>query len=142
MNQTFLQELAQRVLAENSSQEKVTMIFPNRRAGLFFRKALAELIDKPIWMPEVCSLEDFVLHHQPMRKMETLEGVFALFEVYKTFQKEEDSFDQFYFWGEMIVKDFNEIDHYLVDPKRLFTSIKTQKELDEEFYFLDEDEEK
>ncbi len=142
MNQTFLQELAQRVMSENTSLENVTMIFPNRRAGLFFKKALAQLIDKPIWMPEVGSLEDFVLRHQPMRKMETLEGVFALFEVYKTFQKEEESFDQFYFWGEMIVKDFNEIDHYLVDPAKLFTSIKTQKELDEEFYFLDEEERK
>jgi CRISPR/Cas system-associated exonuclease Cas4 (RecB family) len=142
MNQTFLQELAQRVLSENASLENVTLIFPNRRAGLFFRKALAELIDKPIWMPEVGSLEDFVMRHQPMRKMDTLEGVFALFEVYKTFQKEEEDFDQFYFWGEMILKDFNEIDHYLVDPNKLFTSIRTQKELDEEFYFLDEEERK
>lgn len=141
-NQTFLQELAQRVLSENESLENVTIIFPNRRAGLFFRKALAEVIEKPLWMPEVSSLEDFVLRNQPLRKIETLEGVFALFEVYKTFQQGEESFDQFYFWGEMIMKDFNEIDHYFVDPKRLFTSIKSQKELDEEFYFLDDEERK
>ncbi|MFY0598395.1 MAG: PD-(D/E)XK nuclease family protein [Cyclobacteriaceae bacterium] len=139
---TFIQELAQRVLSENESLENVTIIFPNRRAGLFFRKALAEIIDKPIWMPEVSSLEDFVLRNQPLKKIETLEGVFSLFEIYKAFQTGEESFDQFYFWGEMILKDFNEIDHYLVDPKRLFTSIKTQKELDEEFYFLDDEERK
>ncbi|MEO9477615.1 MAG: PD-(D/E)XK nuclease family protein [Cyclobacteriaceae bacterium] len=139
---TFIQELAARVIRDNESLENVTLIFPNRRAGLFFRKALADLIQKPIWMPEVISLEDFVLKNQPMRKQETLEGVFSLFEVYKTFQPEEEAFDHFYFWGEMILKDFNEIDHYLVDPKKLFTSIKTQKELDEEFYFLDEEERK
>ncbi|WP_258104360.1 PD-(D/E)XK nuclease family protein [Marinoscillum sp. MHG1-6] len=139
---TFIQELAERVLRENQSLEHITMIFPNRRAGLFFRKALAKIIDKPIWMPEVISLEDFVLRHQPLRKIDTLEGVFSLFEVYKTFQQQEESFDQFFFWGEMILRDFNEIDHYLVDPKKLFTSIKTQKELDEEFYFLDEEERK
>jgi hypothetical protein len=142
INQTFIQELAQRILSENESLENVTVIFPNRRAGLFFRKALAEFIDKPLWMPTVISLEDFLLKNQPLRKIETLEGVFSLFEVYKSFQPQEDSFDQFYFWGEMILKDFNEIDHYLVDPKKLFTFIKSQKELDEEFYFLDEEERK
>lgn len=139
---SFIQELAGRILSENDSLEKVTIIFPNRRAGLFFRKALAELIDKPLWMPTVTSLEDFLLKNQPLRKIETLEGVFSLFEVYKSFQPQEEAFDQFYFWGEMILKDFNEIDHYLVDPKKLFTSIKTQKELDEEFYFLDDEERK
>lgn len=139
---TFIHELAERILLENESLEKVTLIFPNRRAGLFFRKALSEQIAKPIWMPEVISLEDFVLKNQPIRKMETLEGVFSLFEVYKTFQENEESFDHFYFWGEMILKDFNEIDHYRVDPQKLFTSIKSQKELDEEFYFLDEEERK
>lgn len=138
----FIQELAHRVLHENTSMENVTIIFPNRRAGLFFRKALAAQINKPIWMPEVISLEDFILKNQPLKKLETLEGVYSLYEVYKTFQQNEEAFDHFYFWGEMILKDFNEIDHYLVDPNKLFTSIKSQKELDEEFYFLDDEERK
>lgn len=139
--QTFIAELAQTVLTENEGRlDQVTVIFPNRRAGLFFRQALAELISKPIWMPDVISMQDFVSRFSTLKTIETLEAVFRLFEVYKSHQPNEESFDQFFFWGEMIVRDFEEIDQYLVNPERLFTSIKSQKELDEEFYFLDEED--
>jgi hypothetical protein len=142
-NKTFISELADRVLRDNPDQlDRVTVIFPNRRAGLFFRKAMATKIDKPIWMPEVVSMEDFLKQFSSYQKIETLEAVFELFDDYKTLQKNKETFDQFFFWGEMILRDFEEIDQYLVNTKHLFTSIKSQKELDEEFYFLDEEDKK
>ncbi len=138
---TFIAELANIILEENREHlHEVTVVFPNRRAGLFFRQALAELIDKPVWMPQVISMQDFVGRLSNLRILEILEAVFELFEVYKKQQNKEESFDQFFFWGEMILRDFEEIDHYLVNAEHLFTSIKTQKELDEEFYFLDEED--
>jgi len=76
----------------------------------------------------------------PYEKIETLEAIFELFEVYKKVQKKAETFDKFFFWGEMILRDFEEIDQYLVDTKHLFTGIKSQKELDEAFYFLDEED--
>ena len=91
-------------------------------------------------MPRVTSMEDFVMQFSPYRKIETLPAVFQLYEVYKSYQKQEETFDTFFFWGEMILRDFEEIDQYLVNTQQLFTSIKTQKELDEEFYFLDEED--
>jgi len=140
-NQTFIAELAETILKENDGRlDHVTVVFPNRRAGLFFRQALSTQINKPIWMPRVISMQDFVGQFSKFRTLETLEAVFALFEIYKAHQKEEETFDQFFFWGEMILRDFEEIDQYLVNPEQLFTSIKTQKELDEEFYFLDEED--
>ena len=96
------------------------------------RKALGELIDKPIWMPGITSLEDFVIAQTKIEKIDTLEAVFELYEVYKSHQSSDESFDKFFFWGEMILRDFEEIDHYLVNADQLFTSIKSQKELDEE----------
>ncbi|HNP18827.1 MAG TPA: PD-(D/E)XK nuclease family protein [Fulvivirga sp.] len=140
---SFISELTDRVLQENpDGLDKVTVIFPNRRAGLFFRKAMAERIDKPIWMPEVVSMEDFLKQFTSYQKMETLEAVFELFDDYKRLQKNKETFDQFFFWGEMILRDFEEIDQYMVNTKHLFTNIKTQKELDEEFFFLDEEDKK
>lgn len=136
---TFIAELATTILEENrESLNEVSVVFPNRRAGLFFRQAMAKMIDRPMWMPSVISMRDFVGQFTNLRALETLEAVFELFEVYKKHQKKESSFERFFFWGEMILRDFEEIDQYLIDPGRLFTSIKTQKELDEEFYFLDE----
>lgn len=139
--QTFIREVAEFVYKKHAkSLDKVTVIFPNRRAGLFFRQSLGQLISEPIWMPSITSLEDFIVYHSGLKKVETLEAVFSLYEVYKQHQKKEETFDQFFFWGEMILRDFDEIDQYLVEADNLFTSIKSQKELDEEFYFLDDEE--
>ncbi len=141
--QTFIQELAAKIFAEHQNDlSQLEVVFPNRRAGLFFNKALGKLIDKPIWMPRVRGLEDFVLAQSPYEKIETLEAVFLLYESYRRNFPSAESFDKFFFWGEMILRDFEDIDHYLVDADKLFTSIKTQKELDEEFYFLDEEDKK
>ncbi|MTI21133.1 PD-(D/E)XK nuclease family protein [Fulvivirga sp. RKSG066] len=138
--QTFIAEVAQRILTENASMEDIVVVFPNRRAGLFFRKELAQLIDKPVFMPEVYSLEDYLMQFSPYQKIETLEAIFELFEVYKLVKKKSETFDKFFFWGEMILRDFEEIDQYLVETKKLFTGIKTQKELDEAFFYLDEED--
>ena len=138
---TFIQEVAQQILERHHQHlNNLTVIFPNRRAGLFLRSALGRLIDKPIWLPEIVSLEDFILEQSGYEKLEMLEAVYRLHEIAKQYQSKEEPFDRFFFWGEMILRDFDEIDQYLVDPEHLFRSIKSQKELDEEFYFLDEEE--
>ncbi|MFY0606040.1 MAG: PD-(D/E)XK nuclease family protein [Cyclobacteriaceae bacterium] len=138
---TFIGELAERILNEHQNQlDRVTVIFPNRRAGLFFRQSLSEMISKPLWMPEVMSMQDFVGGFSSLETIETLEAIFSLYEAYQKHQQNDETFDQFFFWGEMILRDFEEIDQYLVNPEQLFTSIKSQKELDEEFYFLDEED--
>lgn len=138
---TFIEEVVSHVLAEYGEKTgDVTIVFPNRRAGLFFSKILSSKIDKPIWMPHVYSMEDFVLSLSPIEKIDTVEAVFDLYDSYISLQPSAEAFDKFYFWGEMIIKDFEEVDHYLINPNQLFTSIKSQKELDEEFYFLTPEE--
>jgi hypothetical protein len=139
-HKTFIEELAIRIKNENSQLDNAVVIFPNRRAGLFFRDELSKLIDQPVFMPEVFSLEDYLMQFTHLEKIDTLEAIFELYEVYKTFPNRNETFDKFFFWGEMILRDFEEIDHYLVDTKHLFTGIKSQKELDEAFYFLDDDD--
>ncbi|MEL7005214.1 MAG: hypothetical protein AAFN93_21130 [Bacteroidota bacterium] len=141
--QSFIGEVAAHVYQRYRYQlDTIEIIFPNRRAGLFFRKQFAQLIDKPVWMPAISSFEDFVVSRSGFRKIETLEAVFQLYEVYRQHQKKDETLDNFFFWGEMIIRDFEEIDQYLISAENLFTSIKTQKELDEQFYFLDEEEKK
>jgi CRISPR/Cas system-associated exonuclease Cas4 (RecB family) len=138
---TFLGELAQSVIERYSDQlSEVQLVFPNRRAGVFFRKELGKLIDKPIWLPKIYSMEDFVVGRSELSQIDKLEAVFLLYEIYQKHQPEAEHFDKFYFWGEMIFKDFEEIDHYRVGAEKLFTTIRSQKELDEAFYFLDEED--
>ncbi|MEQ8240199.1 MAG: PD-(D/E)XK nuclease family protein [Cyclobacteriaceae bacterium] len=137
---TFIKDIARSLIDNHASFDNVTVVFPNRRAGLFLIQALGQIVDKPTRLPQILSMQDFVYRHSKLEQIETLEAVFQLFEVYKKHRPTEESFDQFFFWGEMIIRDFEEIDQYLVNPQQLFTSIKSQKELDEEFYFLSDEE--
>jgi CRISPR/Cas system-associated exonuclease Cas4 (RecB family) len=138
---TFLGELAQHILVKYPDNlSELQIIFPNRRAGAYLRRALGQQIKDPVWMPRIFTMEEFVLSKSSLQTVDKLEGVFTLYEIYKKHQPEAERFDKFFFWGEMILKDFEEIDQYLVNPERLFTTIRSQKELDEAFFFMDEED--
>ena len=140
---TFLSEVAKHLLAKHSENlGDCTVVFPNRRAGLFLKKNLSQMIDQPVWSPEIVSLEDFLFRYSETKKLDQLSLIFKLFTAYKEHQKAEEGFEEFYFWGEMLLRDFEEVDHYLVNPDQLFHHIKSDKQLAEDFYFLDPEQEK
>ena len=140
---TFLSDVADYLLANHSKRlGDCTVVFPNRRAGLFLKKNLSMKIDQPVWSPNVLSLEDFLFQFSETKKLDQLSLIFKLFEAYKAHQKAEEGFEAFYFWGEMLLRDFEEVDHYLVKPDQLFHHIKSDKQIAEDFYFLDEEQEK
>ena len=60
----FLKELAEKIIARHTKPEELTIVFPNRRAALFFRKYLAELLAKPIWSPNLISIEELFAQQQ------------------------------------------------------------------------------
>ncbi|MCV9385315.1 PD-(D/E)XK nuclease family protein [Reichenbachiella ulvae] len=142
-NSHFLRSLAERCKAEfgeNCGQLKV--IFPNKRAGVYFASYLSELYEKPIWSPMISSFESFVEEQQDKKLADELQLSFILYKAYKQLVPHAESFDAFLPWGEMILKDFNDIDNYLVETKHIFHVIKSQKELDEAFHFLSEEDQK
>jgi hypothetical protein len=63
-----------------------------------------------------------------------------LYEVYREIIPVKESFDHFYFWGEMLLKDFDEVDKYLVNGDDLFVSLKNLKEIDARFHFFSEEQ--
>ncbi len=133
----FLKELAEEIFEKYGRQlDELTIVFPNRRAGLFFRKYLAESIEQPIWSPNILSLEDFVRNLSTLQSLDKLSLIFKLYESYKKHNKADEGFDRFFYWGEMLLKDFDELDRYLIDAKNLFTNLLRQKELDATFDFL------
>jgi CRISPR/Cas system-associated exonuclease Cas4 (RecB family) len=139
----FLTEVAQHLLTHHKDHlGDCTVVFPNRRAGLFLKKHLSQKVDKPVWSPATLSLEDFLFTFSKTKKTDPLTLIFELFEAFKEHQGQSEGFESFYFWGEMLLKDFEEVDHYLVNPEQLFTYVKDDRQLAEDFYFLDEEQEK
>jgi len=137
----FLQELAAEIYNSHADLSKVTVVFPNRRAVLYFRKYLGELITKPVFSPRLLTFEDFVSGLSPLRVPDKLELVFRLHKSYsETMGMEAEPFDQFFMWGEMLLRDFDETDRYMIDAKMLFADLSNLKELDAGLDYLTEEQ--
>jgi len=129
--QTFLEQLAGH-LYEKHGQElsRVCIVFPNRRAGLFFRQYLSRLINQPVWLPEITALEDFVVSRTNLQLSDPLNLLSELYEAY--LESETDapkSFGDFLGWGSTLLADFDEIDQNLADGEEIFQYIDEIKAL-------------
>lgn len=142
MSGSFLGDVAGRLLEHADELANYQIVFPNRRAGLFFQKELALKAKRALWSPKVLSMEEFVYQYTDLQVADPLNLVFELYNSFTKVQGSEEGFDKFYFWGDMLLKDFEDVDQSLVSPKQIFQGIKSQKELDETFYFLDEEDQK
>jgi hypothetical protein len=125
-------------------REKISglcLVFPNRRSRLFFAQSLSKLIDKPLWQPRYNSIEEVVCRaaggQQPS---EPLALLLELYDVYCAVRHTGEPFDRFYFWGEVMLHDFDLIDKYRIDARLLFRNLKAQKELEGDFSFLTEEQ--
>lgn len=146
---TFLEEVAENVFRDHPKLENATVIFPNRRAALYFRKHLTALISKPVFAPRILTIEDFFRSLSRAKVPDKLILISILFRSYRdvlnAFPDDGDSekirrLEEFYFWGEMLLRDFEEVDKYLVPAEQLFKDLSHQKELDASFDFLTEEQ--
>lgn len=136
----FLKELAERMIREYPRLDELTFVFPNRRAALYFENYLARGLQRPQWAPHLYSIEEFFKLNSDLKEPDKLTLVFRLYQVYTGVLKNNESFDKFYFWGEMLLRDFDEIDKYLVNAPQLFKDLSKIKELDETFDYLTDEQ--
>jgi CRISPR/Cas system-associated exonuclease Cas4 (RecB family) len=139
---TFIQQLVSEILAKHDGKLKdLCIVFPTRRAGLFFQKELAGRLSSPIWSPTIFSIQDFFYTISGKSNPDNLTLLFELYNVYRDFFPNED-FDKFYSWGEILLKDFDDIDKYLVDFSKIFKTVSDLQQIDSEFQLAEEDMEK
>ena len=121
----FLKQTAQFLCTEFQNKfENLCIVLPNRRAGLFLRKYLAETAGITTWAPEIMSIEDFIVSISGMQEIDQVNLVFELYEVHQEINGEKSqSFEEFYQWAPQLLSDFNEIDKYLADPADLFSTL-------------------
>ena len=120
--------------------EHTTIVFPSKRAMVFFRKSLGEHISQPIFMPKLTTIQDFCISRQDSAIPDDFTLVYQLYKSNKQIAKTTEPFEDFYPWGEMLLADFDDIDKYLVKADNLFTNIADIKEIDSIFDYLNEEQ--
>ena len=132
---TFIEEVASRLYDKYGDDvSSLTVVLPSKRARLFFAEALSKVAVKPIWEPTYTSIDDLMCQLSALRKADRLRLVAELHKVYSAYH--EESFDEFYHWGEVLLADFDMVDKYLVDASQLFTNISDLKELEADMSYL------
>lgn len=137
----FLYNVAHAYYKEYGAKvSRFTFVFSNRRAGLFFQKYLSEIAGKPIFSPEIMTIADLFQRLSKLDVPDRIELLFMLYDIYKDISGTAETFDEFLFWGEMLLNDFDDVDKYLADAQQLFANIQDLKEIDAGFSYLDEDQ--
>ncbi|PLX16467.1 MAG: hypothetical protein C0599_15275 [Salinivirgaceae bacterium] len=115
------------------------LITPGKRTSLFLKYTLSKTIDKPVLSPATYTIQEFIAKYSNLDQIETIPAILKLYELYKNKVANPESIEQFWFFGEMIIADFDDIDKYLVDASRLFRYIVDIKEIDALFDVGDEE---
>ena len=139
----FLAEIAKIYLDQYAGfEEEVTIVFPNRRAGLFFQKYLSSLVIDPVWSPRISSIEDFIKGLSNLQSGDRLDLIFDLYKVFTSINKSKEDFDRFYYWGNIMLQDFDEIDKFLIDAELLFKNLAHVKDIENSLDYLEEEQRK
>lgn len=115
---------------------RLAFVFPNRRAGLFFQKYLSEISERPLFSPSILTINDLFMQLSGKHPADKIQMLFRLYELYKQRSGSSESFDEFIYWGEMLLNDFDDIDKYMVDARMLFRNVSDLKSLDDDFNYL------
>jgi CRISPR/Cas system-associated exonuclease Cas4 (RecB family) len=137
----FLERIARSLYSEyGNSLNRHCLVFPNRRAGLYFIKYLAARIEKPVWTPSILTINELFRSYSTMQIAGNELLLIELYKIYRKIKKLPESFDEFYFWGDMLLNDFDDVDNCLVDASLLFRNILDIKNIDQQFGGLTEDQ--
>jgi len=137
----FLQLVAEDLFRKYGSElSDITVVFPNNRARLFFNEQLANIAKVPIWSPNYVTIQELFRQHSTLKIPDTLKLVSDLFSVYNEEVPRQETFDEFYFWGEILLGDFDDVDKNRVDALKLFTNIREQAAFIDTFEHLTEEQ--
>lgn len=128
---TFLDIVAQDLYTKtNGNLTDITMVFPNKRASLFFNKALTELTEKPMWSPQYTTISELFRRFSTLETGDRIKLVCELHTAYSEETGIDEPLDRFYGWGEVMLSDFDDIDKHMADATKVFSLLSNIHELD------------
>ncbi len=137
----FLESVAKKIYGNHRNRLNYQcLVFPNRRAGLFLMKYLTEILDRPVWAPATMTINDLFYTFSNLRLAESEVLLFDLYKIFRSLNGTNETFDDFYFWGDMLLNDFDDIDKYLVDAEKLFSNVNDLRMIDHLFGSLTQEQ--
>ena len=128
---TFLSKLAEHIQSRyDLTKQELTVVFPNKRAAFYLRKAFKDSCEQTVWLPQMISIEEALTQWSGITLADNMDLLFELIDIDAELHIEQSS-DLSVFGGQaaQMARDFDEIDQYGVDAKKVFEFVADDKEL-------------
>ncbi len=120
--------------------EGMCFIFPNRRAKSFFRKWLCDEVASgngiPVIAPAMMTVNEFFYSLGSGNQTDRITLLLELYSLYSSLNPKAEPLDDFIFWGDVLLSDFDDVDKYLVDARNLFTDVSDFKNIQDSYSYL------
>lgn len=141
MMESFLKQVATDLYKRTKGDlVRTAVIFPNKRAGLFFNEYLSLQSDRPIWSPAYLSISELFQSMIHLKLCDRIQLVCQLYRVYVATTRSTESLDDFYHWGELLINDFDDVDKNMVDARRLFSNMEDLAQITADISYLNEEQ--
>lgn len=139
-SEKFLSSVAEHHLSGGINPAGVVFVVPNKRAAMFLRIYFKRLVKgRTMVMPRFLPLSSFVASLSPLTEASRTELLFVLYRCYRrvmagiTDEENIRSFDDFVFWGDLILSDFNDLDANAVDASMLFSNLERLRSIESNY---------
>ena len=86
--------------------------------------------------PQMRTINDLFYDVAGLYASDRVRLLLELYECYSKLNPKAESLDEFIFWGDVILGDFNDVDKYLVNASQLFTNVADFKSIQDTFEYL------
>ena len=128
---TFIEETVTSIINSHSNIDELIIVLPSRRAGVFFKETLTAQLKVPLLAPQIFSIEEFIQEISSFKIAPSLTVLIEFYTIYRDYTPKEylDSFDEFTRWAPALLKDFSDLDSYLVDVSGAFEFLISYHEI-------------
>ena len=140
----FLQQVVRHYFSAGDLSRR-KFIFPNRRSQVFFTKYLGEEVKAsgtPVVAPGMMTINDFFYTLSGFQATDRVSLLLELYDCYKDLFPKAEPLDEFIFWGDVLLGDFDDVDKYLVDPEQLYTNLADLRAIQDSYSYLTETQRK
>jgi hypothetical protein len=144
---SFLRLVAKDLLSRfGNNLADVTIVFPSRRARLFFNQYLYEEVNRSLWAPQYTSIDELFESVSVYQKADMIQLIGELYQAYievynsKTQIPSTETLDEFFFFGEILLNDFDDVDKNRVNARLLFSNLQDLDQLKDDFSHLSENQ--
>lgn len=132
MNGSFLEHVAEDLVRKHGNDlSRMAVVFPNKRAALFFNEYLVRQSERPIWSPTYITISELFRNYSTLTVADEIKLVCLLYQSFAKCTGTSETLDQFFGWGQLLLADFEDIDKNMADACMVFKNLADYHEMDD-----------